>query len=293
MVLSVRRFCGSVSLLTVLRAALRDLQLDALECDRDQLWAEAASSRRSVRTTLTAGSWFTAVRSTHRQRCCALERSRRRCTMPQRTSSRRSSWPTWTRSELPILRVPGTGREPDLNERQLHGRRPLAQGARGAGRLSSPAGSRVWHVVGVQRSVREWAIRQGWGGRSVRQEQAQGILMGAWVCWPCATGRLSQARPGGLQLVLHEWSDVRSWTQSGTGWRFLPRCPGQAVGLRHRHPSSDRPFRQTPIEVACGPALLQSSVSAGPTGEGLGEEAATSRNRAAPRAAMDPQSEKS
>jgi hypothetical protein len=37
----------------------------------------------------------------------------------------------------------------------------------------------VWHVVGLQRSVREWAIRQGWGGRPVRQEQAQGILVAA------------------------------------------------------------------------------------------------------------------
>jgi hypothetical protein len=45
------------------------------------------------------------------------------------------------------------------------------------GGISSPAGSCVWHVVGLQRSVREWAIRQGWGGRPVRQEQAQGILI--------------------------------------------------------------------------------------------------------------------
>ena len=47
------------------------------------------------------------------------------------------------------------------------------------GGLSSPAGSCVWHVVGLQRSVREWAMRQGWGGRPVRQEQAQGILVAA------------------------------------------------------------------------------------------------------------------
>ena len=47
------------------------------------------------------------------------------------------------------------------------------------GGLSSPADSCVWHVVGLQRSVREWAIRQGWGGRPVRQEQAQGILVAA------------------------------------------------------------------------------------------------------------------
>jgi hypothetical protein len=36
-----------------------------------------------------------------------------------------------------------------------------------------------WHVVGLQRSVREWAMRQGWGGRPVRVEQAQGILVAA------------------------------------------------------------------------------------------------------------------
>jgi hypothetical protein len=47
------------------------------------------------------------------------------------------------------------------------------------GGISSPAGSCVWHVVRLQRRVREWAIRQGWGGRPVRQEQAQGILMAA------------------------------------------------------------------------------------------------------------------
>jgi hypothetical protein len=34
-------------------------------------------------------------------------------------------------------------------------------------------------VFGLRRSVREGAIRQGWGGRPVRQEQAQGILVAA------------------------------------------------------------------------------------------------------------------
>jgi len=80
---------------------------------------------------------------------------------------------------LPILRVPGTGREPDLNERQLHARRRVHKALETLGGISSPAGSCVWHVVGLQRSMREWAIRQGWGGRPVRQEQAQGILVAA------------------------------------------------------------------------------------------------------------------
>jgi Family of unknown function (DUF6511) len=80
---------------------------------------------------------------------------------------------------LPMLRVPGTGREPDLSERQLHARRQVHQAMAALGGISSPAGSCVWHVVGLQRSVREWAMRQGWGGRPVRQEQAQGILVAA------------------------------------------------------------------------------------------------------------------
>ena len=80
---------------------------------------------------------------------------------------------------LPILRVPGTGREPDLSERQLDARRRVHKALEALGGISSPAGSCVWHVIGLQRSVREWAMRQGWAGRPVRQEQAQGILLAA------------------------------------------------------------------------------------------------------------------
>jgi hypothetical protein len=80
---------------------------------------------------------------------------------------------------LPILRVPGTGREPEVNERQLDARRRVHKALQALGGLSSPAGSCIWHVVGLQQSVREWAMRQGWNGRPVRQEQAQGILVAA------------------------------------------------------------------------------------------------------------------
>jgi hypothetical protein len=80
---------------------------------------------------------------------------------------------------LPLLRVLGTGREPDLNERQLDARRRMHEAMQALGGISSPAGSCVWHVVGLQRSIREWAMRQGWGGRPIRQEQAQGILIAA------------------------------------------------------------------------------------------------------------------
>jgi hypothetical protein len=80
---------------------------------------------------------------------------------------------------LPILRVPGTGRDLDLNDRQVCARRRVHKAMAALGGISSPAGSCVWQVVGLQRSVREWAMRQGWGGRPVRQEQAQGILVAA------------------------------------------------------------------------------------------------------------------
>jgi hypothetical protein len=80
---------------------------------------------------------------------------------------------------IPILRVPGAGREPELNERQLDARRRVHQSLEALGGLSSPAGSCVWHVVGLQRSVREWAIRQGWRGRPVEQTEARGILIAA------------------------------------------------------------------------------------------------------------------
>jgi len=79
----------------------------------------------------------------------------------------------------PTLRVPGIGREPDLNERQLDARRRVHAAMEALGGINSPAGSCVWHVVGLQRSVREWAVRQGWNGRPLRQERAQGILVAA------------------------------------------------------------------------------------------------------------------
>ena len=78
-----------------------------------------------------------------------------------------------------ILRVPGIGHELDLSERQLDARRRVHKALEALGGISSPAGSCVWHVVGLQQSVREWAMQQGWGGRPVRQEQAQGILVAA------------------------------------------------------------------------------------------------------------------
>jgi hypothetical protein len=47
------------------------------------------------------------------------------------------------------------------------------------GGLGSAGGSCLWHVLGWQQSLKEWASQQGWSGRRVSQEAASGILIGA------------------------------------------------------------------------------------------------------------------
>ena len=76
-------------------------------------------------------------------------------------------------------RDPSRGNRAELTETQIDARRRVDAAMDALGGLGSPAGGCVWHVVGLQRSIREWAMRQGWGGRPVRVEQAQGILVAA------------------------------------------------------------------------------------------------------------------
>jgi Domain of unknown function (DUF6456) len=76
-------------------------------------------------------------------------------------------------------RDPSRGNRAELTETQIDARRRVGAAMDALGGLGSPAGGCVWHVVGLQRSIREWAMRQGWGGRPVRIEHAQGILVAA------------------------------------------------------------------------------------------------------------------
>ena len=86
--------------------------------------------------------------------------------------------PDWSR-----LRVGGsssnfrTADEPDL---RIEGARDAVWRAiLAVGGIASPAGSCLWHVVGWERSLKEWALEQGWSGRRVSQEAASGILIAA------------------------------------------------------------------------------------------------------------------
>ena len=58
-------------------------------------------------------------------------------------------------------------------------RRAVWQAIQAVGGIASPAGSCLWHVLGWERSLKEWALQQGWSGRRVSQEAASGILVAA------------------------------------------------------------------------------------------------------------------
>lgn len=64
-------------------------------------------------------------------------------------------------------------------ERQAASRRRVAEALALFGGSDSACGSCLWHVVGLECSVREWAGRQGWGGRPINHVQGQGILVAA------------------------------------------------------------------------------------------------------------------
>ena len=66
-----------------------------------------------------------------------------------------------------------------ITDRTLAARENVYRAMDALGGPSSPAGSCVWHVVGCELSIREWAIRHGWNGRRIGHSQAQGILVAA------------------------------------------------------------------------------------------------------------------
>ncbi len=79
---------------------------------------------------------------------------------------------------MPMIRIVGGGGA-CITEQQIAARDRVASAMEVLGGSDSAAGSCVWHVVGLECSVREWAMRQGWGGRTVPATQAQGMLVAA------------------------------------------------------------------------------------------------------------------
>jgi len=79
----------------------------------------------------------------------------------------------------PLAPMPTGDVAADLTLAQIAGRRRVHAALAVLGGLASPAGSAVWHVVGGEMSLREWALREGWGGRRVTDKTAAGIVIGA------------------------------------------------------------------------------------------------------------------
>ena len=80
----------------------------------------------------------------------------------------------------PLDTVAGSGcynRQP--TEWQALARRRVAIAVDALGGHHSPAASCIWCVLGNHMSLRQWALRQRWGGRPVRPDQAQGVLVAA------------------------------------------------------------------------------------------------------------------
>jgi hypothetical protein len=77
-----------------------------------------------------------------------------------------------------LIRLPGSTAGTTSN-RQLDARRRVSSALDALGGHDSPAGSCIWFVVGLEMSIREWAMRHGWSGRPVHGPVAQGMLAAA------------------------------------------------------------------------------------------------------------------
>jgi Domain of unknown function (DUF6456) len=80
---------------------------------------------------------------------------------------------------MSLDRLPGSSNSADLTDAQVDARRRVGDSIDALGGFGSPAGGCVWHVVGMQCSIREWSMRQGWGGKPIGERQAHGILVAA------------------------------------------------------------------------------------------------------------------
>lgn len=64
-------------------------------------------------------------------------------------------------------------------ERNAGAARAVRDALEAVGGNSSPAGSALWYVAGLQMSIRDWSLRDGWNGKRVEKNEAKGILVAA------------------------------------------------------------------------------------------------------------------
>ena len=64
-------------------------------------------------------------------------------------------------------------------EKNAGAARAVRDALEAVGGNSSPAGSALWFVAGLQMSIRDWSLRDGWNGKRVEKNEAKGILVAA------------------------------------------------------------------------------------------------------------------
>lgn len=80
---------------------------------------------------------------------------------------------------MSLIRIPGSTGLDTTTEQQFQARDRVAAAIDALGGPGSPAGACVWHVVGLESSITEWARRSGWCGRPIGHAQGQGVLVSA------------------------------------------------------------------------------------------------------------------
>jgi hypothetical protein len=85
---------------------------------------------------------------------------------------------------MPLIRIP-RGTSDTLTERHVSAREKVTAAIAHVGGMASPGGTCLWHVVGLECSIREWAMQEGWNGRALVPAHGQGILV-------CALGALAE-----------------------------------------------------------------------------------------------------
>ena len=78
----------------------------------------------------------------------------------------------------PDVRREGARSQPDTPHGGDRARRRVLAALDALGGHGSPCGSAAWFILGCEFSVRQWALREGWRGRPVREHVAKGILVG-------------------------------------------------------------------------------------------------------------------
>ena len=73
----------------------------------------------------------------------------------------------------------GTAPGQMMVEKNAGAARAVREALEAVGGSGSPAGSALWYVAGLQLSLREWALRDGWNGKRIDRDEAKGILVAA------------------------------------------------------------------------------------------------------------------